>query len=176
MSLALSDVKFTTDDSPEKRGYIRNVSNSVIVIESEPATGPMEFVACSPTCSGSQLWVNCEVPPAGWHCVYMHVSGWDKMSPILHHPFPPTVTNPGSLFISPPISLVDAEDEERSNILGRHNVRILGEGEKLLFMAHGFGTNQQVAFLGHRLRLSNMDTSTGRSPILMRCRRGEGGD
>ena len=43
MSLALPDVKFTTDGSREKGGCIGNISNSVVVPESEPATGPLEF-------------------------------------------------------------------------------------------------------------------------------------
>ena len=67
-------------------------------------------------------------------------------------------------------SLVDAEDEEASNILGRHNVRILGEGEKLLVMAHGFGTNQQVPVTvmghGYTWRRNEHDSSPFPTPKL----------
>jgi len=41
-----------------------------------------------------------------------------------------------------------SEQSSELSCLQRHNVRVLGTGKQVMFLAHGFGTNQQVSRSG----------------------------
>lgn len=114
------------------------------VVGAAPSEAHIDVCLCRSTLSvfAAQAWTS-------WRCIFS--LKWVGNVPLTRFYFCPDsvalfshgLCSSGEHYFSTGTDL--SEQSSELSCLQRHNVRVLGTGKQLMFLAHGFGTNQQVS-------------------------------